>query len=48
MDIDFTRYLGKSEELDITLPAYLISRIDTYVCNHPEQKSRSGFLATRR
>ncbi|MBV4538453.1 MULTISPECIES: type II toxin-antitoxin system HicB family antitoxin [Pseudomonas] len=45
IDIDITRYLGKAEKLNITLPAYLLNRIDAYVKNHPEQKSRSGFLA---
>lgn len=45
IDIDITRYLGKAEKLNITLPAYLLTRIDAYVKNHPEQKSRSGFLA---
>ncbi|MNJ25153.1 hypothetical protein D3C77_195900 [compost metagenome] len=45
IDIDITKYLGKAEKLNITLPAYLLNRIDTYVKNHPEQKSRSGFLA---
>lgn len=45
IDIDITRYLGKAEKLNITLPAYLLNRIDVYVKNHPEHKSRSGFLA---
>ncbi|MBC3455065.1 type II toxin-antitoxin system HicB family antitoxin [Pseudomonas mosselii] len=45
IDIDITRYLGKAEKLNITLPAYLLTRIDAYVQNHPEHKSRSGFLA---
>lgn len=45
VDIDVSKFLGKAEKLNITLPAHLISRIDAYVRNHPEQKSRSGFLA---
>ncbi|MCY1278083.1 antitoxin of bacterial toxin-antitoxin system [compost metagenome] len=45
VDIDVTRYMGKAEKLNITLPGYLLNRIDDYVRNHPEQKSRSGFLA---
>lgn len=45
IDIDITRYLGKAEKLNITLPAYLLNRIDSYVKSHPEHKSRSGFLA---
>ena len=46
VDIDITRYLGKAEKLNITLPANLLNRIDEYVKHHPEQKSRSGFLAS--
>lgn len=46
VDIDVTRYLGKAEKLNITLPRYLLSRIDDYVKHHPEQRSRSGFLAS--
>jgi len=45
VDIDVTRYMGKAEKLNITLPGYLLARIDAYVKSHPEQKSRSGFLA---
>lgn len=45
VDIDVTRYMGKAEKLNITLPGYLVARIDAYVKSHPEQKSRSGFLA---
>ncbi|WP_296266474.1 type II toxin-antitoxin system HicB family antitoxin [Pseudomonas sp. UBA6562] len=46
VDIDITKYLGKAEKLNITLPGYLLNRIDEYVKYHPEQKSRSGFLAS--
>jgi predicted RNase H-like HicB family nuclease len=45
VDIDITRYLGKAQKLNITLPCYLLTRIDEYVLHHPEEKSRSGFLA---
>lgn len=45
VDIDVTKYMGKAEKLNITLPGHLIHRIDEYVKGHPEQKSRSGFLA---
>jgi len=31
---------------NITLPGYLLNRIDEYVLNHPQEKSRSGFLAS--
>lgn len=46
VDIDITKYLGKAQKLNITLPGYLLTRIDEYVLNHPEEKSRSGFLAS--
>ena len=46
VDIDVAKYLGKSEKLNITLPAYLLTRIDEYVKHHPQEKSRSGFLAS--
>jgi predicted RNase H-like HicB family nuclease len=46
VDIDITKYLGKAEKLNITLPAHLITRIDEHVKHHPEVKSRSGFLAS--
>ncbi|MDU9390045.1 type II toxin-antitoxin system HicB family antitoxin [Pseudomonas sp. zfem002] len=46
VDIDITRYMGKAEKLNITLPKHLLSRIDEYVKHHPEQRSRSGFLAS--
>ena len=45
VDIDVTKYLGKAEKLNITLPRHLLNRIDEYVRHHPEQRSRSGFLA---
>lgn len=45
VDIDVIRYMGKAEKLNITLPGHLVARIDAYVKSHPEQKSRSGFLA---
>jgi predicted RNase H-like HicB family nuclease len=46
VDIDVTKYLGKAEKLNITLPGHLLNRIDDFVKNHPEHKSRSNFLAT--
>lgn len=45
VDIDVTRYMGKAEKINITLPASLIRRIDDFVARHPEYRSRSGFLA---
>ncbi|MFS0826701.1 type II toxin-antitoxin system HicB family antitoxin [Pseudomonas phoenicis] len=46
VDFDVTPYLGKSVRFNATLPEHLLQRIDAYVANHPEQKSRSGFLAS--
>lgn len=45
LDIDITRYMGKAEKINITLPASLIRRIDEFVARHPEYRSRSGFIA---
>ncbi|MCU1721179.1 type II toxin-antitoxin system HicB family antitoxin [Pseudomonas sp. 5P_5.1_Bac1] len=46
IEIDVSKYLGKAEKLNITLPRHLLTRIDEYVRHHPEQRSRSGFLAS--
>ncbi|HKS11726.1 MAG TPA: type II toxin-antitoxin system HicB family antitoxin [Pseudomonas sp.] len=46
VDFDVTPYLGKSVRFNATLPEHLLQRIDDYVKRHPEQKSRSGFLAS--
>lgn len=45
VDVDVTRLMGKSEKINVTLPALLIRRIDQFVAAHPEYGSRSGFLA---
>ena len=45
VDFDITPYLGKAVRFNATLPEHLLARIDDYVKHHPEQKSRSGFLA---
>lgn len=44
VDIDITPYLGKSEKVNVTLPAYIIQRIDQAVQNG-KGKNRSAFLA---
>lgn len=44
--IDITRYLGKSEKINVTLPQRLIHLIDNKVANNKERyKTRSGYLA---
>lgn len=45
VDVDVTRLMGKSEKINVTLPALLIRRIDQFVIAHPEYGSRSGFLS---
>lgn len=45
IDVDITQLLGKAEKINITLPSRLIRRIDAFVAQNPQYKSRSGFLA---
>lgn len=45
VDVDITHLLGKAEKINITLPSRLIRRIDDFVAQNPQYKSRSGFLA---
>ena len=44
LEIDITPYLGKTEKVNVTLPGFVIQRIDRYVRDH-NVKSRSSFLA---
>ncbi|MFT0213952.1 type II toxin-antitoxin system HicB family antitoxin [Pseudomonas sp. F1_0610] len=44
IDIDVTPYLGKTEKVNVTLPSYLVTKIDHFVQVH-NIKSRSAFLA---
>ncbi|HGH1346332.1 type II toxin-antitoxin system HicB family antitoxin [Acinetobacter baumannii] len=45
VDIDVSRYLGKSEKINVTLPSRLIHMIDDKVKSDSRFKSRSAFLA---
>lgn len=45
VDIDISRYLGKSEKVNVTLPSRLIHLIDDKVGKGHFYKSRSAFLA---
>ncbi|WP_035604533.1 type II toxin-antitoxin system HicB family antitoxin [Edwardsiella tarda] len=45
VDIDLTKYDGKAVKINITLPQFLLARVDEYVSSHREYVSRSGFLA---
>jgi predicted RNase H-like HicB family nuclease len=44
LEIDISPYMGKTEKVNVTLPGYVIQRIDRYVREH-NVKSRSSFLA---
>ena len=43
IEVDTTRYEGKAEKINITLPGRLLARIDAWARSHGT--SRSGFLA---
>ncbi|MDO9795685.1 type II toxin-antitoxin system HicB family antitoxin [Glaesserella parasuis] len=45
IDVDLSHLMGKAEKINITLPSYLIKRIDDFVAVHKEYKNRSNFLA---
>lgn len=45
VDIDVSRYLGKAEKVNVTLPSRLIRLIDDQVGKDKQYKSRSAFLA---
>lgn len=45
VEIDITRYLGKSERINITMPHLLIEKIDRVVGHDARYSSRSHFLA---
>jgi len=44
LEIDITPYLGKTEKVNVTLPGFVIQKIDQYVRDH-NVRSRSSFLA---
>jgi predicted RNase H-like HicB family nuclease len=43
VDVDVSRFDGRAEKINITLPRRLLAKIDSYVRAHGE--TRSGFLA---
>ena len=45
VDVDVSRYLGKAEKINVTLPQRLIHQIDSRVAQDRRFKSRSAFLA---
>ena len=45
VEVDVTKFMGKSERINVTLPHLLINRIDTFVSQNPAYASRSNFLA---
>lgn len=46
VDVDVSRYLGKAEKINVTLPSRLIRLIDDKVGKDKQFKSRSAFLAS--
>lgn len=46
VDIDISEYLGAKQRINITMPQYLLNRIDRRVAAMPIYKDRSHFLAT--
>jgi hypothetical protein len=45
LEFDIVPFLGKSHKINVTLPELLIKRIDQCVSQHPDYKTRSGFIA---
>lgn len=45
VDLDISRYLGKTEKVNVSLPQRLIHLIDEKVSKDKTYKSRSAFLA---
>jgi predicted RNase H-like HicB family nuclease len=43
VDVDTSKYEGKAEKINITVPRKLLSKIDSYVSTHPGE-TRSGFM----
>lgn len=44
VEVDMSKFLGQSQKINITLPQYLINRIDEAVARNQDYKSRSGFF----
>ena len=45
VDIDITPFLGMAQKINVTLPAYLLHKIESELKNNTKYKSRSHFLA---
>ncbi|MBE2897481.1 type II toxin-antitoxin system HicB family antitoxin [Pasteurellaceae bacterium 20609_3] len=45
LDVDLSAYQGKRQRINISLPEYLIQRIDSRVASNPVYKDRSHFIA---
>ena len=43
IDIDVTKYMGKAEKLNITLPGYLVKRINEFVKAHLSKRADWAF-----
>nr|WP_318383551.1 type II toxin-antitoxin system HicB family antitoxin [uncultured Enterobacter sp.] len=45
VDINMNQFDGRAERINITLPKRLLSKIDSFVRDHPGFSNRSAFLA---
>lgn len=46
VSIDPFPYMGKSQKVNVTMPGFLLKKIEAFVQTHPEYKDRSRFLQT--
>lgn len=45
IEVDASEYMGKKQRINISVPDYLLRRIDQRVSSNPRYKDRSHFLA---
>lgn len=45
VDINMKQFDGRAERINITMPRRLLSKIDSFVSEHPQFTNRSAFLA---
>lgn len=44
VDVDVSRFDGRAEKINITIPRRILARVDEYIKTHNPKLSRSGFL----
>lgn len=45
LDVDVTQYMGKATKVNVTLPGFLIQKIEKEISENSNYKNRSQFLA---